>query len=71
MTRLEGKSYKAARIKLNRVTLNSWIRRMGEVLRNFPRKQLEGFMSYRKLDGADQLCMNQLVTYCLDFVDSL
>lgn len=42
MTRLEGKSYKAARIKLNRVTLNSWVRRMGGVLHDFPRKQLEG-----------------------------
>lgn len=70
MTRLEGKSYKAAQIKLNRVTLNSWIRRMGEVLRNFPRKQLEGFMSYHKLDGADQLCMNQLVTFVMSIYDS-
>lgn len=70
MTRLEGKSYKAARIKLNRVTLNSWVRRMGGVLHDFPRKQLEGFMSYHKLDGADQLCMNQLVTFVMSIYDS-
>lgn len=70
MTRLEGKNYKAQRIKLNRVTLNSWVRRMGGVLHDFPRKQLEGFMSYHKLDGADQLCMNQLVTFVMSIYDS-
>lgn len=27
-------------------------------------------MSYRKLDGADQLCMNQLVTFVMSIYDS-
>ena len=70
MTRLGEKNYKPMRIKLNRLTLNTWIRRMGEVLTNFPRKRLEGFMSYHKLSGANQLCMNQLVTFVMSVYDS-
>lgn len=70
MTRLGEKNYKPMRIKLNRLTLNTWIRRMSEVLTNFPRKRLEGFMSYHKLSGANQLCMNQLVTFVMSVYDS-
>ena len=70
MTRLEERNYKRMVIKLNRLTLNSWVRRMGKVLTGFPRKQLEGFMSYHKLSGADQLCMNQLVTFVMSIYDS-
>lgn len=47
-----------------------WVLVMGGVLHDFPRKQLEGFMSYHKLDGADQLCMNQLVTFVMSIYDS-
>lgn len=70
MTRLGEKNYKPMSIKLNRLTLNTWIRRMSEVLTNFPRKRLEGFMSYHKLSGANQLCMNQLVTFVMSVYDS-
>lgn len=70
MTRLGEKNYKPMRIKLNRLTLNTWTRRMGEVLTNFPRKRLEGFMSYSKLSGDDQLCMNQLITFVMSIYDS-
>lgn len=70
MTRLGEKNYRPMRIKLSRLTLNTWIRRMGEVLTNFPRKRLEGFMSYHKLSGANQLCMNQLVTFVMSIYDS-
>lgn len=70
MTRLGDKNYRLMRIKLNRLTLNTWIRRMGEVLTNFPRKRLEGFMSYHKLSGANQLCMNHLITFVMSVYDS-
>lgn len=70
VSKLEEYNHRPWMKKLNRVTLNAWIRHARDIFMDFNKSELNRFMSYSKLGGSDRIVMNMFITFIQSLVES-